>query len=301
LYGYVGNTPTGFTDPSGLDPEYDQQLWRAQQDVIEALEPVIGFGVGFGDEYLLGIPRKIRQWQGIDSPNLDCLVSYQAGQWTAIAAQAAEAGVGIFRGALKLFGKAAGKELLEDAGKLCFKCFEAETSVQTDEGLKPIEKIEAGDKVLSYNEETGFLEYQEVLQKFTRVADDIYSVKVEGEEKPLGVTSEHPFFIRIYRESDILSLNESGEWRETRQLKVGDEIKLASGAWAKVLEVKYKGAGQVYNFEVAGNHNYFVGNLRLLTHNVKCPIFDPNQDALIQLVKDAERRGGVTKDQAAIL
>jgi hypothetical protein len=109
------------------------------------------------------------------------------------------------------------------------------------------------------------------LQKFTRSADDIYSLRVEGESEPLGVTSEHPFFVRVYRARDsLLASDADGEWRETRQLQVGDEIKLANGNWAKILEVKFKGAGQVYNFTVAGNHNYFVGDLRLLTHN-RCP------------------------------
>lgn len=57
------------------------------------------------------------------------------------------------------------------------------------------------------------------------------------------------------------------EWRETQQLQIGNDIKLANGTWAPVLEIKFKGSGKVYNFTVGGNHNYFVGDLRLLTHN----------------------------------
>jgi hypothetical protein len=56
----------------------------------------------------------------------------------------------------------------------------------------------------------------------------------------------------------LLANDDDGEWCETRGLQIGDEIKLANGAWAKVLEVRFKGKGQVYNFTVAGNHNYFV-------------------------------------------
>lgn len=105
LYGYVGNNPFMYTDSTGLDAEYDQQLWRAQQDLIEALAPAIEFGAGFGDTVLFGASRYIRQWQGIDSPLLDCSTSYQAGEWTAIAVQVAEAGVGIYRAGLKLAPK----------------------------------------------------------------------------------------------------------------------------------------------------------------------------------------------------
>jgi Pretoxin HINT domain len=75
-------------------------------------------------------------------------------------------------------------------------CFEAGTEVATDKGLKAIEYIKAGDRVLSYNEQSGALEYQFVTQTFTRLADDVWQLKVEGEAKPLGVTSEHPFYVR---------------------------------------------------------------------------------------------------------
>ncbi len=278
LYGYVGNNPLGATDPSGLDAEYDQQVWRAQQDIIEALAAPIEYGMGFGDEYLV-FPRYVRQWQGIDTPNLDCSAAYQAGQWTAFGLDLASGVGAIVKGAGKYVGRKIlrrganelAEEAIEAGGKACLRCFEAGTEVQTDEGLKPIEEIETGDKVLSYNEQTRLLEYREVLAKFTRSADDIYSLRVEGESEPLGVTSEHPFFVRTYyARGSLISGDEEGEWRETQNLQIGDEIKLANGNWAKVLEIKFKGAGQVYNFTVADNHNYFVGNLRLLTHNIEC-------------------------------
>jgi RHS repeat-associated protein len=105
LYGYLSNNPLAGRDSFGLDAEYDQQLWRAQQDLIEAFEPAIEFGAGFGDTVLFGASRSIRQWQGIDSPLLDCSTSYQAGEWTAIVIQVAEGGVGIYRSGLKLAPK----------------------------------------------------------------------------------------------------------------------------------------------------------------------------------------------------
>ena len=56
-------------------------------------------------------------------------------------------------------------------------------------------------------------------------------------------------------------------------LEVGDEIRLVSGGWAKILDIKFKGKGEVFNFSVANNNNYYVGNSRLLTHNANCPVF----------------------------
>ncbi|MCD9189193.1 MAG: Hint domain-containing protein [Pyrinomonadaceae bacterium] len=73
-------------------------------------------------------------------------------------------------------------------------------------------------------------------------------LRVEGEAKPIGVTSEHPFF-----------------------LQAGDQIRTSQGRWVKILSIRPKGEARVYNFTVAENHNYFVGDLRLLTHNTnKC-------------------------------
>lgn len=42
------------------------------------------------------------------------------------------------------------------------QCFKEGTLVETEEGLKPIEEIEVGDKVLAYDEETGEQAYKEV-------------------------------------------------------------------------------------------------------------------------------------------
>jgi RHS repeat-associated protein len=110
LYGYVWNDPLQFRDPYGLYPfDYpwvyhsdDEQVWRAQQDLIEAAAPAIRYGIGFGDTTLFGVSRSIRQWQGIDDPSLPCSVEYQAGEWTAIGVQAATGGVGLYRGGLAL-------------------------------------------------------------------------------------------------------------------------------------------------------------------------------------------------------
>jgi hypothetical protein len=64
--------------------------------------------------------------------------------------------------------------------------------------LKPIEEIKKGDEVLSYNEQTKQNEYQPVLQTFERFANDVLSVKIENENEPIGVTSEHPFFVKVH-------------------------------------------------------------------------------------------------------
>jgi RHS repeat-associated protein len=100
LYGYVWNSPVQFNDPTGLDgPHDEEQLWKAQQDLLEALAPVIRGGVGFGDEATMGISRIVRQLQGIDDPDMPCSWEYKAGGYLALAAEVAAGGAGGLRAA----------------------------------------------------------------------------------------------------------------------------------------------------------------------------------------------------------
>lgn len=142
------------------------------------------------------------------------------------------------------------------------------------------------------------MEYQPVLQTFERFADDVLSVKVAGEFEPVGVTSEHPFFVRVHGARSDTSSEDDGEWRKSGELNIGDEIRTATSDWSKVESIESRKDAQVYNFEVANNHNYFVGNQGLLVHNT---CYTPDQDAVIQLAKDAKKRGGVTTDEANTL
>ena len=86
----------------------------------------------------------------------------------------------------------------------------------------------------------------------------------------MGVTREHPFYVRIHRARDNTSSedDDDGEWIEAGKLRIGDEIRRANGDWAKVKSVTQRNDGaKVYNFEVGDNHNYFVGQTSLLAHN----------------------------------
>ncbi len=53
----------------------------------------------------------------------------------------------------------------------------------------------------------------------------------------------------------------------------GDEVLTASGRWRKVLSVAVlPGPVVVYNFEVDGDHDYYVGQSGILVHNAICRI-----------------------------
>jgi hypothetical protein len=159
-------------------------------------------------------------------------------------------------------------------GRLCvFACFPAGTPVATKEGLKNIEEIQVGDEVWAYDEKTGEIGLKPVINHFERTTSVLVKIEIEGET--IRATPEHPFYA-------------NGDWKEAGLLETGDSILLFSGRLAKVKSVAYEGAHapvemgedifqdidngdivpqKVFNFEVKGWHNYFVGWLKMLVHN----------------------------------
>ncbi len=110
------------------------------------------------------------------------------------------------------------------------------------------------------------LKHQTIFTQKFSLSDDVLELRIEGEEKPIGGTSEHPFFVKNRLARSDTSAEGDGEWLEAIHLQAGDLIRTSNGRWAKVVSIRPKGEARVYNFTVEKNHNYFVGNLRLLTH-----------------------------------
>lgn len=188
---------------------------------------------------------------------------------------AAAGGVGlidsIFNKAASKFGKravAAARELKV----LQAACFVAGTPVHTSDGLKAIEKLRAGDRVLSWNERNKRFEYRTVVRTFTRETQRLVRLKVEGESGSIVATPEHPFYARLDRGRDWLGAggdsSDAGAWVAAGELLPGDRLLRPDGTWAEVEGLEHEErAATVYNFEVEGNHNYFVGVGGVLVHN----------------------------------
>lgn len=133
-------------------------------------------------------------------------------------------------------------------------CFVAGTKVQTDEGEKPIEEIEVGDKVLAKSDETGEVAYKEVVGLFQKQAAEIFKVHI-GDEI-IEATAEHPFWL------------EGKGWTEVKDLKVGDLLVKSDGATLAIDKIeKEPRQANVYNFEVKDFNSYFVSNLGIWVHN----------------------------------
>ncbi|WP_414811802.1 polymorphic toxin-type HINT domain-containing protein, partial [Paenibacillus algorifonticola] len=111
-----------------------------------------------------------------------------------------------------------GEDTVKTTKKLVYECncFTAGTKVLTDEGEKPIEEIEVGDKVLSKDDETGEVAYKEVVGLFQKQADEIYYVHI-GDEI-IEVTGEHPFWL------------DGKGWTFVKDLKVGDLLVSSDGS-----------------------------------------------------------------------
>lgn len=161
------------------------------------------------------------------------------------------------------------------AGKLlkACNCFTAGTKVLTDEGEKPIEEIEVGDKVLAKSDETGEVAYKEVVGLFQKQTDEIYKVYI-GDEV-IEATAEHPFWL------------DGKGWTEVKDLKVGDLLVTSGGATLAIDKIKKEPReATVYNFEVADFHSYFVSNLGIWVHN--CDLTKWNKGSFDKVEDSAE-------------
>ncbi|HEY0097929.1 MAG TPA: polymorphic toxin-type HINT domain-containing protein [Pyrinomonadaceae bacterium] len=161
----------------------------------------------------------------------------------------------------------AGRALADDAVKHA-NCFVAGTPVHTIEGLKAIEEIKPGDQVLSWNEKTQRVEYKTVVRTFANRASALVVLSIAGESTPLTTTPGHPFYVRRARDSLKVADEDDGAWILAVSLRAGDEVRRPDGQWVRIDDVTQRAeTTTVYNFEVADNHTYYVGDAGVLVHN----------------------------------
>ena len=135
------------------------------------------------------------------------------------------------------------------------QCFVAGTPVATEDDLKSIEEIKPGDKVWAYDESTHAVTLRPVLKTFIHRRSEVMEIKV-GCDK-FDVTGEHPFYV-------------SGKgWTSARDIIVGDQLVTVDDSTIPVDSIENQtGDFLVYNFEVSTDHDYYVGEEGVLTHNL---------------------------------
>ena len=140
------------------------------------------------------------------------------------------------------------------------QCFTGDTLVSTEEGNRRIDEIKPGDKVLSYNTETGENELQEVKNVSVSKTDILVHI-ITDDGRDIETTMFHPFYVK--------NEDGTGEWKAASNLKAGDELLSEDGKKVKVSEVKVEKLAEeitVYNFELDEVHTYYVAG-GVLVHN----------------------------------
>jgi len=133
-------------------------------------------------------------------------------------------------------------------------CFTAGTPVQTASGPIAIEKIRAGDLVLSQNPDSGELSLKPVLRTTVRQGAEVFTIETSG--TTLHATGGHLFWV-------------AGEgWTKARNLRSGQTLHCANGTVQVSLVTQERQPQQTYNLVVADFDTYFVGAERIFTHDV---------------------------------
>ena len=143
---------------------------------------------------------------------------------------------------------------------------------------------------MAYNPETGETELKEVLNVWVKETDEILHVSTSDGET-IDTTTNHPFYV------------EDKGWVAAGDLEIGDTLVTADGDTVEIADIEIEKLAEpilVYNLEVEDFHTYFVGEYGVLVHNYGAK-FDENQQAVIDLAKEAKRKGGVSMSEADTL
>lgn len=171
-------------------------------------------------------------------------------------------------------------------------CFLAGTPIQTVDKLTPIEELKIGDKVKSYDFNTGKTVIGTVSQLFQNWTENVYEIHTE--EDLIKTTGRHLFWIE----------NEN-KWVAAKDLRPQMSLKSFNGTFFDIQKiVKQPETHDTYNFEVDDYHNYFVSSLGLLVHNSSKPSLfestDKKSTAIYEVYDPAtdnvEYVGQTTKD-----
>jgi hypothetical protein len=132
------------------------------------------------------------------------------------------------------------------------ECFVSGTPVWTKTGQRPIEKLQAGDLVLSQNVNSGEIRYKPVLARTLRPAGPI--VEVSTSDQKFLATRGHPLWVA------------GVGWRMTKELGNAAVLQSLAGT-GRVKGVQSAPDAETYNLVVADFNTYFIGSSGILAHD----------------------------------
>jgi len=132
-------------------------------------------------------------------------------------------------------------------------CLAAGTPVWTESGPLPVQDVRVGDRVFACDSETGALALQPVVKTTVRPKASVLRIHV-GDET-ITATAGHAFWV-------------SGlGWKKTADLQPERRLHTILGT-VDVESIEPVGEEPVYNLVVADAHTYFVGQAKILTHDI---------------------------------
>ena len=161
-------------------------------------------------------------------------------------------------------------------------CFGAGTMVRTLEGAVRIEKIRAGDLVLTQAPKTGELKYQPVVTAYHNPPNA--TLRIELGNETIVATGIHRFW-------------KAGRgWVMARELKPGDALRTLEGI-AVVKSVEQEQVQPVFNLQVADGESFFVGLAGVLAHDNSVVNPTPSPfDAVPELERSSAKRNAASLD-----
>jgi len=222
-------------DPSGIQVAYN--------DVDETLPPYVRNSHGPGWRLVKNVGSFIfgADISAVDSTDTMGLQSSGFGVDSVLGV------TGITRSILKSAAKG--------AGKLRPWCFIAGTKISTPDGLKNIEDIKKGDLVYAFDQSTNEVVVRKVTNTSHNWTKSLLDLNIDGEI--ISSTYSHKYWVP-----------EVSKWVPASELSVGTSLQRADGSIAVVAAISTRSVlADVFNFEVEGEHNYFVGEQGYLVHN----------------------------------
>ncbi len=161
----------------------------------------------------------------------------------------------------------AGRSNAGTSGGSCNSFVPGTRVLMADGTTKPIEQVEAGDKVFATDPETGETRIETVTAEITGKGTKILvtlTIKTAGDDgatAEITATDNHPFWV-----SDIHA------WVNATDLQVGQWLRTSAGTYVQISAIERRTAyAIVHNLTVANLHTYYVfaGENPVLVHN--CP------------------------------